>query len=195
MFRIAFFFTAIAWLSAVPVPLVAAEPHPLDAFFNGKQNSCYRRAYSKKHMATHPDQTVERISFEHFPKDMGEIDENDQVVFNNETHEVFFVIEVTFKSSKKIYSEAGTCWREGKQLQCGIECDGGGFHLQARKDGRLLLKTGGNGFRVITDDGGCDGDANEINTTAVTRKTDDKEFLLDLVPDNQCVLSEPIKSE
>lgn len=158
----------------------------LDRYFSGDRNSCYQRVYSASHMRAHPNQTVKSISFNHFPNLWGTYGPNGKVQFNEKTREVYFAIKVSFPGSAEVFSESGVCRRRGDILRCGIECDGGGFELRARKDGRLLLKTGSYGFRVVGGNGGCGGE-DESKIRHVTRKTDDRAFLLSRLPDLSCV--------
>lgn len=158
----------------------------LDRYFSGDRNSCYQRVYSASHMRSHPRQTVKSIVFSHYPTLWGSHGADGKVRFDEKTREVYFAIKVSFRGSKEIYSESGVCSRKGEVLRCGIECDGGGFELQARKDGRLFLKTASYGFRVVADNGGCDGE-DESKIRQITRKTDDRAFLLSRLPAHSCV--------
>lgn len=158
----------------------------LDRYFSGDRNSCYQRVYSASHMRAHPEQTVKTISFSHFPKLWGTYGPDGKVQFNEKTRDVYFAIKVSFRGSGEIFTESGMCSRHGAILRCGIECDGGGFELKARKDGRLYLKTGRYGFRVVASNGGCGGEE-EGKVRHITRKTDDRVFLLSRLPERSCV--------
>lgn len=171
--------TALCFL-AIP-----AQSASLDHYFSGDRNSCYQRVYTAAHLKRHPDQTVRSIEFKHFPNLWGTTGEDGKVRFDEQTRQVYFSIAVRFRGSAGLFEESGECSRENGVLRCGIECDGGGFELKARKDGRLLLKTGSWGFRVVGAGGGCGED--DANMRQITRKTDDRAFLLSRLPDLSCV--------
>lgn len=162
----------------------------LDRYFSGDRNSCYQRVYSAAHMRAHPDQTVKTIAFDHFPNLWGTYGPDGKVRFDEKKRDVYFAIKVSFRGSREVFSESGVCYRRGETLRCGIDCDGGGFELRARQDGRLQLKTGSYGFRVVGKGGGCGG-ADEGAMRQVTRKTDDRVFLLSRLPAHACVAPKP----
>lgn len=179
-------FWTLSWIvaafGALTVPTQAAL---LDQYFTGDRNSCYKRIYSSEHLRTHPDQTVKSIEFRHFPKLWGTYGADGKVRFDEKKRDVYFAIAVRFRRSSETFEESGVCSRKNGVLRCGIECDGGGFELKARKDGRLLLKTGSYGFRVVRRGEGCGGD--DASVHHVTRKTDDRVFLLSRQSDLSCL--------
>ena len=168
---------------------LTAQSAGLERYFTGDRNSCYQRVYTPAHLKKHPNQTVRSITFKHFPKLWGETGPDGKVQFNEKRRDVYFSIAASFRGSAQKFEESGMCNDNDGVLVCGIECDGGGFSLQARKDGRLLLKTGSYGFRVVGAGGGC-GEGGD-NSRHITRKTDDRVFLLSRLSDLSCMAAKP----
>ncbi len=172
--------------------LLLATPARADGWFGDyfdiEHNSCYQRIYSKSHLAKHPRQTVTRFFIGHFPqKYVGKEGYEGAVMKSNDDTDILVDIKVRFRNAKGSFSETGICHKEAGKILCGIECDGGGFEIQPRKNGRLLLRTGSktggyDSFRVVRNDS-CDGDD---EYRLITRKTDDKSFLMSRLPPDQC---------
>ncbi len=166
---------------------VQSEAKSIFEYFDTIQNACYGRVYSKAHLAKHPNQRVRSILIKSFPQAFN-VENN--VDTDGTPKQVYLSLEVQMRKSRKLFEESAICEKRGDHFYCGIECDGGGFDLLARNGKKILLKTGEYGFRVVAG-GGCDGDIGEENYKRITRKSDDKAFLLSVLPAAQCV--EPIK--
>ena len=162
-----------------------AGGHPLDGYFSPDGGSCYRRVYTRGHLAAHPGQTVAAISFSHFPGVWGPTGK--KAAGSGRNRDVYFVISAKFRNSPGTFKEIGMCSPRKKFLRCQIDCDGGEFELHAYKDGRLLLKLNSYGFRLVAGAGGCGGGAGDGSARFITRNTDDKAFLLSRLPDDECI--------
>jgi hypothetical protein len=141
---------------------------------------CFERQYSRQHLASHPKQVVSYIAIKRFP-------ENWNTRSDHKGKPLTYIqIDVKFAGSSRLMSEGAICTLENGKLECGIECDGGGFSISGRGKAGLRLRTGEWGFRVVAN-AGCDGEASENDVKYVTRKTDDKIFALREAPMARCI--------
>lgn len=97
---------------------------------------CFGRTYGAAHLAAHPAQTVTRMVVELTRyRDLPEL-------------QVAVLAELRDRPGQ-LLSGAGACGSSaGGALDCGIECDGGSFHLEATTADVLMLRNAGDGFRV-----------------------------------------------
>lgn len=160
-----------------------SEAKSIFEYFDTIQNACYGRVYSQAHLAKHPNQRVKSILIKSFPQAFNVENNVDR---DGTPKNVYLSLEVKLRNSDKLFEESAFCEKRGQYFYCGIECDGGGFDLLAKAGGKILLKTAEYGFRVVAG-GGCDASDNEDNFKRITRKTDDKAFLLSRLPAAQCV--------
>ena len=150
--------------------------------FNSVRDTCYARVYSKKHLARHRRQTVTYIALEHFPIVHGYTGDDDKTIHPSaKVEKNILIVLARFRHDKKLYGDYVFCKTRGDHLECGIECDGGGFGIYARGPDKILIRTGPYGFRVS----GCGGEK-EDNFRFITRKSDDRAFLLTRQPASRC---------
>ena len=165
----------------------AALASPMEAYFSGDKNSCFERTYSKKHLAEHPRQRVSFIGVRRYVtrSAKGKAEMLKQYAATNGSFDMR--IHVRFRGSKQTWSESLSCRREADYLRCGVECDGGELDIHGRGPDKILIRTGKFGFRVMADGSCGDAGKNDENIRYITRKRDDKEFLLWKVSASQCV--------
>jgi hypothetical protein len=105
----------------------------LEALFNNQPNGpvanlCYVRHYDKAHLAAHPKQNATDMLV-YFARKNGEEAGNFYYIFGG---------QVKFRDSGKAYTFDGNCdptpGKQGLSIGCGIDCDGGGFSVDARDD-------------------------------------------------------------
>ena len=90
---------------------------------------------------------------------------------------------VRFRDRKGVYTNGLSCHKgDGSIVRCGVDCDGGSFHLKPSGQSLLLEN---NGFVVV---GGCGASEDEQeNEEHVSPGTDDKVFRLDPKPVAACI--------
>ena len=160
---------------------------PMDAYFSGDKNSCFERTYSKAHLQKHPQQRVSYIAVRHFVPGTAEGRAETLKQYASGEGPYVMEIHVRFRGSKQGWSESLSCNREADYLRCGVECDGGDLEIHGRGTGKILIRTGKYGFRVMANGGCGDAGENDENIRYITRKSDDKAFLLWKVSASQCV--------
>jgi len=153
-----FWMLPIAALAALP----AAAQNPRQQMFP-TENSCYARAYSAAHLASHPVQQVTTIALTPERQISGE----DRLLLR---------LSVTMRGARETYIGVGYCEDAGANaLTCGMEGDAGGFTLAAAKAGAVTLRVGRNGVSF---------EGNADFRTLEGQSGDDRVFLLR--PTDQC---------
>ena len=159
-FKSLYLTTAFALCS---ISVMAGE---LDGFVAASDgaSSCWSRAYDARHLAAHPDQRVAAISL--------------AVTFMAETEinpeQYVFRLEADMRDGT--HGEAvGPCMADGKQMWCGVECDGGGVYVSSRSGGNVLIDLERRG--AIWMSTSC-GDENFDEGFSLESGIDDKQFLL-----------------
>jgi hypothetical protein len=99
---------------------------------------CYSVTYSKAHMQAHPGQTPRFLS----------------VRIRRVGADTIFEVGAKLRGKTGKWTEGGNCSVIGTRLDCGVECDGGGFVL--RKSGNNLRLINSRGFRVARE--ACNGE-------------------------------------
>lgn len=95
----------------------------------GEALACFRRVYTKAHLATHPDQNVTEMRL-FVSKPEGNVSQFE------------LVLGVNFRASKALFKVSGGCRRPDDgtgALSCGIECDGGWVGVRARDANAVLV--------------------------------------------------------
>jgi hypothetical protein len=164
----------IGLLTCLPVVALAGVAYAgndrLDGLFNQQPtgavaNLCYVRHYDKPHLASHRNQNVTDMLV-YLGKKKG--DEAGQFYY-------VFDAQVKFRDSKKQFTFDGDCNRDaarpGVAVNCGIDCDGGGFSAVARENASMELTIGEGSVRL----GDPDDDA-PLGSKAF--QSDDKTFVL-----------------
>jgi hypothetical protein len=144
----------------------------LEALFNRQptgpvSNLCFVRHYDKAHLASHPHQNVTDM-FVYFARKKG--DEPASFYYT-------FDAAAKFRDSNKSFSFDGDCNRDaskpGLSVRCRIDCDGGGFNVDARDEKSAELQITA-GLRLGEPDDGDD--EKPLGTNGFD--TDDTTFLL-----------------
>ncbi len=144
---------------------------------------CWRRIYSRDHLAKHPAQTVTDIEFRLAYQTYGPDKD-----FPEMLHSYMFQLLARRRGETKRLQNVGNCMiRDDGRVFCGIDCDGGGVYLRHRDGNRKLLV----GFDemwgiALTDCGGETEEADEPEAVPLVPGKDDKSFLLDRVDDAEC---------
>ncbi len=126
--------------------------------------TCWQRSYSEAHLAGHKDQMVTEMTFGMIYR-AADAEYSEQVAFG---------MDVTLRDGRSGQA-GGPCYENGNAIECGVECDGGGFVLEKRADGNLLLDLEQRGYvRVL---GECSSGDEEASFDLEAGK-DDKQFLL-----------------
>lgn len=145
-----------------------------------KAESCFLRSYDAAHLKARPRQRVETIgicvSVERLPpEEKGEIV---RYIYS-------FDFAAKLKGQASVAKTGGECGFShmppeeqkrisGKPIWCGIDCDGGGVTVEARKDGaELLVRL--ERIRVSSECGGGDDDSKSYDLTG---GVDDKVFII-----------------
>lgn len=147
-----------------------------------KAESCYLRRYDAQHLKAHPRQKVEAIGIcvavERIPPE----EKSDPVRYRYN-----FDFAAKLKGRAKPATTGGECGfayvplgdqplRSEKGIHCGVDCDGGGITVEARKGGAELLVR----LDRIRVAGGCGSADEEDESKAfdLTGGADDKVFLM-----------------
>lgn len=145
--------TPILWALA---PCAALAQSPQDKMFPDAR-TCYARAYSASHLASHPEQRVTRISV---TPDFALADP--QLVLH-------VVLELRGPQGG-IFEAYGYCDNEGGDtLYCGLEGDAGAFQVTTAEKGAVLLEVGQLGMSL---------ENGEAFATLESASGDDRSFLL-----------------
>jgi hypothetical protein len=185
----------VGWLSLILLLVSSAasmardkKESPLPSHFPLRTEACFGRVYDPKHLAGHPKQRVTSFYLsrefkpdpqsEHEPSPEDEMKEHD-----GEYGNVPVTAYVRFRDRKGVYANGLTCRRNDNGVVfCGVECDGGSFHLRTSGPSLLLENKG---FVVV---GGCGASEDEReDTEVVSPGADDKLFRLDPKPVAACL--------
>lgn len=182
---------AALFLVAAIAPISAQEDKkssPLPTHLPLAAEACFGRVYDAKHLAGHPKQQVTafHLSREFKPDLQSENEpgtEEEAKKSDGEYGRINVSVYVRFRGRKGVYANSLNCGkRDDGVITCGVDCDGGSFHL--RPSGSSLLLEN-NGFVVV---GGCGASEDERENEAhVTTSTDDKLFRLDAKPFAACM--------
>ncbi len=151
-------------------PFVGAEPNA---------HACWRRDYSSTHLADHPDQLVTGIEFRLAHEVLGPEQGFDEPV---RLHP--FQLLVSRRGDDRRLEAVGDCRPQPDgRIFCGVECDGGGFYLNERAQGNILI-----GFEdmwgiAVSE---CGTDPEEGHGEPLVPGKDDKAFLLSPVNGAAC---------
>lgn len=161
---------------------------PLPSHLPLATEACFGRVYDAKHLASHPKQRVTafHLSREFRPDPYSEDEPSSEAEmkdYDGENANILVTAYVRFRDSKGVYMNGLTCRKSDSGVVfCGIECDGGSFHL--RPNGASLLLEN-NGFVVV---GGCGASEDERENEEFVRPgADDKLFRLDPRPFAACM--------
>lgn len=134
--------------------------------------ACFSRYYDEDHLARHPKQTVAQMEL----RLAYYIHEPDEFFPKGQRNYYFALLaKKRGEEHKRQLASLGECApsTDGKTIICGVECDGGGFELKRRADGKVLVDLELYGrLRMTT---GCD---EEVDATELEPGADDKQFLL-----------------
>jgi hypothetical protein len=145
-----------------------------------KAESCYLRRYDSAHLKAHPRQRVETIGLCIDVERILPEEKADPVRYRYN-----FDFAAKLKGRAKPATTGGECGfayvplgdqplRSDKGIHCGVDCDGGGITVEARKGGAELLVR----LDRIRVAGGCGGDDDESKAFDITSGVDDKVFLI-----------------
>ncbi|QDG77571.1 hypothetical protein [Labrenzia sp. PHM005] len=153
----------------------AADELPLEDYFMSFPN-CYGRTYSLQHQKAHPEQKTVDIAISHFPSRQQLLGMESPYQPYPDTPRFILKLDVWIKGENEGWQTDAYCEPEGNRIACGIECDGGRFYLEGRKDDKLRLT------------GGTDLDFNQCDAgnRIFNRAPDDKTFLLSPIPLSHC---------
>jgi hypothetical protein len=146
------------------------------------QGSCFRRVYDGRHLGTHPDQLVTsmRVAVENRSD-------------NAKDHEYSFVLAVTMRGRSDRLNTSGSCrWRPPSagygntttEFLCTVDCDGGGFALEAKRGDNALFVRLGPPFHGVGLSSSC-GEDTEHNVLLNPGK-DDRLFRLEKAAPGEC---------
>ncbi len=143
--------------------------------------SCFLRRYDAAHLKAHPRQKVETMGLCVAVERIVPEEKGDPVRYRYN-----FDFAAKLKGRAKPATTSGECGfayvplaeqphRSGKAIHCGVDCDGGGISIEARKGGAELLVR----LDRIRVSGGCGSDDDdESNAFELTGGADDKVFLI-----------------
>lgn len=186
--------SSLAFLLAGPA--IAAQAPPVIGFFDAGKTQCWAREYDIGHMAAHPRQLVNEITFSYFPT-LPFIRQEDgtlQPFWHDFDGAVSFspLVRVQFRDSDRQYENTAICMSQGDentkpgQILCGMECDGGQFTIERDIDGSLVLRN--RGF-VVTPCG--EPDEGEDEARVVDPADDHDIFRLYPVAAENCIMPSP----
>jgi hypothetical protein len=159
---------------------------PLPSHMPLGQEACFGRTYDAAHLKQHPKQRV--TSFHLFrdftpdpTKEMPQ-DTREKMIEDDGQGSIHVMAYVRFRDRPGLFFNGLSCNPGIKGgVHCGIDCDGGGFHLKPSTDSLLLENEG---FVVI---GGCGASEDEAEQADhVSPGADDKVFRLDRKPVAEC---------
>lgn len=143
--------------------VAAAE---LNAFLASKtlDSACWSRDYTAQHLADHPHQQVVSmdLAITYLPA-------NEYALAQH-----VFRLEARLRDGRKGVA-IGPCSNDGRDIWCGVECDGGGIHLTSRSQNRVLVDLERVGSIAMSYS--C-GDEDTGAGFALESGIDDKQFLL-----------------
>jgi len=169
--------------------LTHAEPRqsPLPSHLPLRTEACFGRIYDEKHLASHPRQRVTGFhlsrEFKSDPYSENEPSSEDEMKdYDGDHASILVTAYVRFRDRKGVYANGLTCRKNDGIVYCGVDCDGGSFHLKA-SGASLLLEN--KGFVVV---GGCSASEDEReNEEYVLPGADDRLFRLDPKPFAACM--------
>lgn len=137
---------------------------------------CFGRVYSAEHLGRHPRQKVTEVGFRltYFRHDPDEFAPKGQ-------RNYYFSMSAKTRGSARTLKALGECGPNGGSIGCGVECDGGGVSVTRRPGDRILVSLGEGGRIRMTE--GCSEEENAVDLEA---GEDDREFLLDRLPERAC---------
>jgi hypothetical protein len=178
--------TIIASLAATPA-LAQSDLQPgfdkrllLLAPARDKAQGCFLRRYDSAHLKSHAKQRVEAIGLCVEVERIAPEEKGEPVRYRYN-----FDFAAKIKGLAKPATTGGECGFSymppeeqkriaGKPIWCGVDCDGGGVNVEARKDGaELLVRL--ERIRVSTECGGADDEGNSFD---ITGGEDDKVFVV-----------------
>ena len=145
-----------------------------------KAENCFLRRYDRSHLKAHPRQRVESVGLCIDVERILPEEKADPIRYRYN-----FSFAAKIKGRAKPATTGGECGyayvsaaeqppRIGQAIQCGVDCDGGGITVEARKGGAELLVR----LDRIRVSGGCGGDGDESKAFDLTGGADDKVFLM-----------------
>ncbi|MEZ5666289.1 MAG: hypothetical protein R3F55_02430 [Alphaproteobacteria bacterium] len=166
-------------------PIAAAAMLALTATQAGAQMgynelACYGRAYTPEHLAAHPGQRVAEIQV----LLDGGIDTDPPQ--GDATATVGATVRATIRDRfGEFFANFAIChWdAAGGHYECGIECDGGRFRIEAADDSTLMLRNPYGGFVLY---GGCGDDAEEGREVFIDADAEHAAFRLYPLPAAAC---------
>lgn len=155
---------ASAALSAELTDFVPAE--------NGAA-ACWQRIYSAEHLAAHPDQQVAQMTLS---MTFDQLDDEDPGWH-------YFALAVSMRDGRNGTTSGGCFLNEDMgEVQCSVDCDGGGLALELQPDGAVMANLETYGYiRLDSECGGGEG-----ATFPLEAGLDDKLFLLPAADAKQC---------
>jgi hypothetical protein len=178
--------SALALLSGTPA-LAQSDLQPgfdkrllLLAPAKDKAQSCFLRRYDAAHLKSHPKQRVEAIGMCVEVERIEPEEKGDPVRYRYN-----FDFAAKVKDQARPAKTGGECGFSymppeeqsriaSKPIWCGVDCDGGGVNVEARKEGaELLVRL--DRIRVSSECGGADDESNSFD---ITGGADDKLFVV-----------------
>jgi hypothetical protein len=182
---------ALLLTTATTMPSVARQEKkesPLPSYLPLKTEACFGRVYDARHLASHPKQRVTSFhlsrEFKSDPYSEEEPSSEEEMKdYDGDHASVLVTAYVRFRDRKGVYRNGLTCRKSDSGVVfCGVDCDGGSFHLKP-SSASLLLEN--NGFVVV---GGCGASEDDHeNEEHVRPGADDKTFRLDPKPFAACM--------
>jgi hypothetical protein len=149
--------------------------------------ACFGRIYDQKHLAAHPRQ---RVTGFHLFRDFTPDNRLEDRPFTVEELKevdgdsgIIVTAYVRFRNRPGLFFNSLHCGKstDGKEVRCGIDCDGGSFKLRTSEKSLLLENEG---FVVV---GGCGASEDEQEMADYVKPgADDKLFRLDPKPVAEC---------
>ncbi len=134
-------------------------------FGDGGGSGCYKRTYSKAHMAKHPNQMVSMIELAYAPAtDPNAIASSGPISFGLSVR--------TRRPKDGLVGNVALCREEAGKVACGLEGDGGSFTLTGQGNGQVKLS--------VTVDMAFESDR------FIALGSDDKVFVLDKTSARNC---------
>jgi hypothetical protein len=145
-----------------------------------KAESCFLRRYDTAHLKSRPKQKVETIGLCVEVERMEPEEKGEPIRYT-----YTFDFAAKLKGRAELGKTAGECGFShmppdqqkqisSKPIWCGVDCDGGGIHVEARKDGaELLVRL--DRIRVSSECGGADDESSSFD---IEGGADDKVFVI-----------------
>lgn len=177
----------VAALAALAVSAVSAPAQPIEPGKEGQiaqllrpesgSRVCFGREYDAAHLKAHPHQRVRSIGF-----NLAYYAHDPDAYFPKGQRNYYFALRAKIRDGKEL-STGGECvpGKDGKNIRCEVECDGGGVLIrQTAKKGQLLIDLQSTGRIRMSD--GCDDEAG----IDLGPGNDDRTFLLSELPADSC---------